>query len=127
MLLLSAAWGGSLLLGRCDINDQGIAVDKQLTQGWDLSRTGVTTDDDVRKGAAVMAASVVLYGIVQVPAFLGATNDPQVGIGCQRDQSYVFATRQNIRYTALSGGVDQALHWVCGLPGRQAWVACTGN
>jgi hypothetical protein len=36
-------------------------------------------DKDVGQGAAIMAASVLLYGIVQVPAFLGASDSPQVG------------------------------------------------
>jgi hypothetical protein len=34
--------------------------------------------DDVRRGALVMAASAMLYGIVQVPASAGATYDPEV-------------------------------------------------
>jgi hypothetical protein len=32
----------------------------------------------VRKGALVMAGSVLLYGIVQVPAFMGFPESPQV-------------------------------------------------
>lgn len=32
----------------------------------------------MRKGALIMAASALLYGSVQIPAFLGFTNDPQV-------------------------------------------------
>ena len=35
--------------------------------------------DDVRKGALIMGASVFLYGIVQVPAFLGFSQSSQVG------------------------------------------------
>jgi hypothetical protein len=38
----------------------------------------VTVDRDVRQGAAIMAGSVLLYGTVQVPAFLGFSNSPQV-------------------------------------------------
>lgn len=66
ILLLSLAWGCSVLLGRCDINRQGTAQDKTLTRGWDLFNTGVTVDRDVGQGAAIMASSVLLYGIVQV-------------------------------------------------------------
>jgi hypothetical protein len=55
-----------VLLGRCDINKQGTAQDKTLTRGWDLFNTGVTVDRDVGQGAAIMASSVLLYGIVQV-------------------------------------------------------------
>lgn len=66
ILLLSLAWGCSVILGRCDINARGLAQDKTLTRGWDLFNTGVTVDRDVGQGAAIMAASVLLYGIVQV-------------------------------------------------------------
>lgn len=44
VLLLSLAWGLSVLVGRCDLNSQGTAVDKKLTRGWDLFNTGVTVD-----------------------------------------------------------------------------------
>ncbi|KAI8469986.1 MAG: hypothetical protein J3K34DRAFT_422230 [Monoraphidium minutum] len=81
VLLLSLAWGISVILGRCDLaDDTGRAVDKKLTRGFDLNRTGVTTDDDVRQGALVMAASVLLYGFVQVPAFLGFADSPQAAL-----------------------------------------------
>lgn len=66
VLLLSLVWGCSLVLGRCDINARGVAQDKTLTRRWDWLTTGVTVDKDVGQGAAIMAASVLLYGIVQV-------------------------------------------------------------
>jgi hypothetical protein len=40
VLLLSLAWGLSVLVGRCDLNEQGVAVDKKHTRGWDLQHTG---------------------------------------------------------------------------------------
>jgi hypothetical protein len=45
-----------------------------------LLAAGVTVDRDVRQGAAIMAGSVLLYGTVQVPAFMGFSNSPQVGM-----------------------------------------------
>lgn len=48
VLLLSLAWGCSVLLGRCDLSPvTGQAIDKRLTRGWDLQHTGVTVDNDV--------------------------------------------------------------------------------
>ena len=63
--LLTLAWGGSLLLGRCDLDDEGRAVPRTLTRGAGLLRTGVTADADVRSGAGAMLASLALYAIVQ--------------------------------------------------------------
>ncbi|KAF8069707.1 NCL2 [Scenedesmus sp. PABB004] len=80
VLLLSLAWGASVLVGRCDLGPDGIAIDKRLTRGWDLFATGVTVDQDVRTGAAIMSASVLLYGIVQGPAALGFSRSPQAAL-----------------------------------------------
>eukprot|EP00878_Enallax_costatus_P007203 GHUV01007547.1.p1 GENE.GHUV01007547.1~~GHUV01007547.1.p1 ORF type:complete len:589 (+),score=195.07 GHUV01007547.1:201-1967(+) len=80
VLLLSLAWGVSVLLGRCDLSPLGVAVDKKHTRGWDLFNTGVTVDRDVRQGAQIMASSVLLYGFVQVPAFLGFSKSPQAAL-----------------------------------------------
>jgi hypothetical protein len=32
VMMLSIAWGGSLIVGRCDIDSNGIARDKRLTR-----------------------------------------------------------------------------------------------
>ncbi|KAK9842030.1 hypothetical protein WJX81_004927 [Elliptochloris bilobata] len=84
--LLTLAWGGALLLGRCDLGEDGRAVPRTLTRGGDLLATGVTADADVRSGAAAMIASLALYAIVQVPAALGDAAEPQAaligGVAC---------------------------------------------
>ncbi len=46
--LLTLAWGGALLLGRCDLGPGGRAVPRTLTRGADLLTTGVTADADAR-------------------------------------------------------------------------------
>lgn len=76
ILLLSLGWGLSVLLGRCDLDPEGNMINKRLTRGGDLLTTGVSTDSEVPKGALVMAVTVLLYGTVQVPAFLGDVEDP---------------------------------------------------
>lgn len=45
---------------------QGRAIDRTFTRQGDWIGTGVTTDADVRPGARIMLASVLLYGCVQV-------------------------------------------------------------
>jgi hypothetical protein len=42
-----------------------MAINKKLTRKFDIWRTGVTTDNFTPKGAIIMAASVLLYGIIQ--------------------------------------------------------------
>ena len=97
VMLLSIAWGGSLMVGRCDLVN-GRAKDKTLTKGWRpggnmrlsrhtvmdmLSETGVTTDDTTRQNAYIMVATSLLYLFPQVPAFLGEEHDPQAALmGC---------------------------------------------
>jgi Ca2+/Na+ antiporter len=105
-LLLSPAWAAAVFAGRCDLDPAtGVAIDRRLTVplfgggggaggGGDNNSnsstsstpkpknpwtdTGVTVDPDVQRGAAVMAASVLLYGSVQLPAaLLGDVNDPK--------------------------------------------------
>jgi hypothetical protein len=79
VMLLSIAWGGSLVLGRCDI-ENGVAVNKKLSKGWDSTQTGVTSDEPTRINAYIMVASGLLYLIPQVPAFCGYPHDPAAAL-----------------------------------------------
>jgi len=100
VMLLSIAWGGSLIVGRCDLQG-GRAKDKTLTKGWQpggklrlnwhtfcdaFTETGVTTDAATRHNAYIMFATSFLYLFPQIPAFLGHVHDPQAalfgGIAC---------------------------------------------
>ena len=42
IMLLTFTWGGSVLLGRCDLDDAGLAMDGVLTRVRTLAGTGVT-------------------------------------------------------------------------------------
>ena len=45
VLLLSLTWGGAILYGRCDLDDaKGKMVQRKLTRGWDLLRTGISVE-----------------------------------------------------------------------------------
>lgn len=49
VMLLTVAWAGSLLAGRCDLAaSNGTAQDLTLTRRFDLLGTGVTTDEQTR-------------------------------------------------------------------------------
>ena len=62
-MLLTIAWGGSLILGRCDLSSRGTAISKTLTPKASITEaaneTGVTTDTDTKTNAMVMMASCV--------------------------------------------------------------------
>ncbi|KAK9907616.1 hypothetical protein WJX75_007049 [Coccomyxa subellipsoidea] len=75
IMLLTITWGGSLLVGRCDLNERGKAMNKKLTRKVDFLGTGVTTDKFTSSGAIIMVVTVLLYAIIQVPAFLGKKED----------------------------------------------------
>ena len=80
IMLLTVAWGGSLLLGRCDFGQRGHAIDGRLKRPKDLFRTGVTCDAVTRNGARIMLLTVLLYLIVQIPASADNVHDPTAAL-----------------------------------------------
>lgn len=77
VMLLTIAWAGSLWVGRCDLNERGVAIPKTLTRGAieGLGTTGVTVDADAKLNAKVMMLSCLLFLIVQIPAVMGDSHD----------------------------------------------------
>lgn len=62
ILLLTVGWAGSLVVGRCDLSGPGeTAKDLTLTRGFDLFRTGITTDEQTR--CRIYNANNVVHGI----------------------------------------------------------------
>lgn len=67
-LVLTIAWAGSLVAGRCDLSGPGqTAKELTLTRGFDLFQTGVTTDEQTRWGALIMMVSGAPYVCAQLP------------------------------------------------------------
>jgi len=71
VMLLTIAWGGSVLLGHCDLNEEGKMINKTLTKPFDPVKTGVTCDSPTSKSAILMVISCLLYFGVQGPALFG--------------------------------------------------------
>ena len=69
IMLLTVAWGGCLVAGRCDLSEKGTAVDRTLTKPF--AETGVTTDEQTKVGATIMALSALPFLIVQIPLLDG--------------------------------------------------------
>eukprot|EP00897_Mesotaenium_endlicherianum_P006335 jgi/Mesen1/572/ME000107S10807 len=85
VLLLSLAIAGSIYVGRCDLSGPGgTAQDRTLTRGTDLAGTGITTDEQTRWGAWVMALSTIPFLIVQTPLLDGhPAQGPEAAlVGC---------------------------------------------
>ncbi|GAQ81729.1 Calcium-binding EF-hand family protein [Klebsormidium nitens] len=80
IMLCTIAWGGSLIAGRCDIGENGLAINRKLTKGWSLTETGVSTDVETPRNAIIMLGTVFLYLVVQVPAVFGHNRDPIVDL-----------------------------------------------
>ncbi|CAM6100565.1 unnamed protein product [Calypogeia fissa] len=75
IMLLTALWGGCLLVGRCDLVPQRhgalVAKDKTLTHPWSLKGTGVTTDQQTRVASWIMVVTVLPYLVAQTPVVFG--------------------------------------------------------
>lgn len=75
IMLLTALWGGCLLLGRCDLLPKRrggfVAKDKTLTNPWSLKGTGVTTDQQTRVASWIMVVTVLPYLVAQMPVVFG--------------------------------------------------------
>lgn len=70
VMLLTVVWGGSVLVGRCDLDAAtGAQRDKTRTRPWhDLFGAGVSTDAAAPRSAVAMLLAAALYLFVQVPA-----------------------------------------------------------
>ena len=84
VMLLTIAWGGSLILGRCDLSSRGTAINKTLTPKASITEaaneTGVTTDTDTKTNAMVMMASCVTFLVIQIPAWMGMQANKKIDL-----------------------------------------------
>ena len=101
IMILTVAWGGALIAGRCDLaGPGGTAVDRTTTLPYSLTETGnitsvlvmaplsssqsqeaeaevdvrspgVTTDEQTRWGAWIMVATLLPYLVLQIPLLDG--------------------------------------------------------
>ncbi|KAG0600784.1 hypothetical protein M758_11G060700 [Ceratodon purpureus] len=83
VMLLTIAWAGSLIAGRCDLTGpSGTATDLTLTRPFDPIGTGVTTDEQTRVGAWIMMVSTLPFLFAQLPLLPGHLEDgPTAALG----------------------------------------------
>ncbi|RDD46148.1 hypothetical protein TrispH2_001491 [Trichoplax sp. H2] len=65
IMLLTLAWAGSLIIGRCDLGEDGKAIEKTGADKFSLTRQGVTVMSDVKVGVIVMVLTSLSYLVVQ--------------------------------------------------------------
>lgn len=78
VMLLTVAWGGSLWVGRCDLDGfTGKAIQKQCSHGLadSFANTGVTVDDDTTLNARIMIFSCLAFVAPQAAALAGRGAD----------------------------------------------------
>ncbi|KAK3232967.1 hypothetical protein CYMTET_56709 [Cymbomonas tetramitiformis] len=86
IMLLTIAWGGSLIVGRCDLEESGgVLVAKDKTLGvsrnkWDMFKTGITTDPETRLGSYAMLLTSLSFLVIQIPAFAGQQHNKTVAL-----------------------------------------------
>ena len=68
ILLLTLVWGGSVYLGRCDLDQNNESINKTLTKPWSLRSVGVTSDVSTMRNALVMILTSLPMLFVQIPA-----------------------------------------------------------
>ena len=64
IMLLTVAWGFSMFVARCDV-ENGKAVDRTLSYGRSLTKTGVTVDRDCAVNSIWMLVTSLTYFVVQ--------------------------------------------------------------
>ncbi|XP_031559958.1 sodium/calcium exchanger NCL1-like isoform X2 [Actinia tenebrosa] len=65
IMLLTAAWAGSVFIGRCDIDRKGEAIEGTGTGKLSLTKQGVTVLPDVVTAVVIMLGTSLSYFIVQ--------------------------------------------------------------
>jgi len=82
VMLLAVAWGGSLWVGRCDLDAfTGKAVQRSMSHpGFvrGLAKTGVTVDNDTTLNAKIMMGSCLVFLVPQIAALCGDDGDGAV-------------------------------------------------
>jgi Ca2+/Na+ antiporter len=80
IMVLTVLWGSCLILGRCDLvphptTGQLIAKDRTLTQGFNLTKTGVTNDRQTKWASWIMMSTLLSLFVAQFPRLFRLNTD----------------------------------------------------
>ncbi|KAJ3693887.1 hypothetical protein LUZ60_009367 [Juncus effusus] len=70
VMLVTVLWGSCVVVGKCDISDEGgnvKTIDAQDTKGFDLFGSGVSVDLQTSHAAKIMGISIIPFILVQMP------------------------------------------------------------
>uniref|UniRef100_A0A0C9S785 TSA: Wollemia nobilis Ref_Wollemi_Transcript_13884_1970 transcribed RNA sequence n=1 Tax=Wollemia nobilis TaxID=56998 RepID=A0A0C9S785_9CONI len=67
VMLATALWGACLVVGKCDLSSESVAIDSKDTKGFSLFGAGVTVDKSTRKASWIMMATILPFIIAQIP------------------------------------------------------------
>ncbi|KAE8795698.1 hypothetical protein D1007_29413 [Hordeum vulgare] len=80
IFLLTLLWGTCVVVGKCDVGENGVAIDSTDTKGFSLTGSGITTDVQTSYAARIMAISVIPFVIAQLPKMLKTHHGERLAI-----------------------------------------------
>lgn len=71
IFLLTFVWGTCVFAGKCDVGENGVAIDATDTKGWfSFTGSGISTDVETSWTARIMAICVIPFAIALFPKML---------------------------------------------------------
>ncbi|KAJ9163321.1 hypothetical protein P3X46_023000 [Hevea brasiliensis] len=81
IMILTVIWGSSIVVGKCDLREtDSVAINRQITKGFSLTGTGVSTDVWTCYAARIMVISLFPFVIVQFPELLNSTSGRHLAV-----------------------------------------------
>jgi Ca2+/Na+ antiporter len=67
VMLLTLLWGTCIIVGKSDLSEDSTSIDSQDTKGFNLTKSGVSTDKQTSDAAKIMTVSVLPFILIQLP------------------------------------------------------------
>ncbi|KAH9309166.1 hypothetical protein KI387_037077 [Taxus chinensis] len=80
VMLLTALWGACLIVGKCDLSEESVAIDSQDTRRFSLFGSGITTDKSTSMASRIMVMSIIPFVIVQITQLIDSSSGKRIVI-----------------------------------------------
>uniref|UniRef100_A0A0D6QRC5 EF-hand domain-containing protein n=2 Tax=Araucaria cunninghamii TaxID=56994 RepID=A0A0D6QRC5_ARACU len=80
VMLLTALWGSCLIVGKCDLSDDSLAVNSQDTRRFSLFGSGITMDKSTSKASRIMILSIIPFIIVQITQIIHSSSGKRITV-----------------------------------------------